>query len=429
MTLQVPQPAPARWKAPFFAVWTGQAVSLLGSSLVQFALVWWLTKTTGSATVLAMATLVAMLPGIFLGPFAGALVDRWNRRTVMMVSDGLVALLIVGLAVLARLGLMQTWHIYLVMFLRAIAGAFQWPAMQASTSLMVPNEYLPRVAGLNQALFGATGIIAPPVGALLLGVLPRHGIMLVDVGTAAAAVAILSLVAIPQPERRAGGQVTPAMVWADVREGLRYVRGWPGLLVLMAFATMLNFLLTPAFSLIPILVTRHFNGEALQLGWMNSMEGFGVVLGGLLLGVWGGFRRRIATSMAGLVVMGIGVLTIGVAPASAFGLALAGIFVAGLMNAMVNGPLMAILQGVVSPDMQGRVFTVLQSAAAGMSPLSMAVAGPLADALGVQTWYLVGGVACVIMGISGLFMPVLMHLEDNHQPAPPLPVNPLPVEE
>jgi MFS family permease len=157
---------------PFFTVWTGQAVSLLGSQLVQFALVWWLTETTGSATVLAGATIVALLPQILFSPFAGALVDRWNRRAVMIVADTAIALATLLLAALFALGIVEVWHVFALTFIRSLGGAFHWPAMQASTTLMVPQKHFARVAGLNQTLFGATNVISPPVGALLLQVLP-----------------------------------------------------------------------------------------------------------------------------------------------------------------------------------------------------------------------------------------------------------------
>src|SRR5574340_1045017 len=149
-----------KWLRTFGPIWLGQAASLLGSSLVQFALVWHLTVKTGSTTVLAMATLVALLPQVVLGPFAGALVDRWDRRKVMMIADGSVALTTLILVALFSTGRIETWHIYVAMFLRSLGGAFHWPAMQASTSPMVPKEHLPRLAGANQALNGLINIAA-----------------------------------------------------------------------------------------------------------------------------------------------------------------------------------------------------------------------------------------------------------------------------
>ncbi|HEY76343.1 MAG TPA: MFS transporter [Thermoflexia bacterium] len=401
------------WAAPFFTIWGGQAASLLGSALVQFGLVWWLTQTTGSATVLATATLVAMLPAVFIGPLAGVLVDRWDRRIVMIVADGLIALATLGLAYLFAVGAAQVWHIYLIMFFRALGGGFHWPAMEASTSLMVPEEHLSRVAGLNQTLNGILNIVAPPVGALLLSVLPMQGILAIDVGTAVLAITPLFFIPIPQPERR--GEAGAFSLVKDLREGLQYVWGWPGLMGLLIMATVLNFLLTPAFSLMPILVTEHFGGEAIHLGWLDSAFGVGVVAGGLILSAWGGFRRRMVTSLTGIIGIGIGTLLIGLTPATAFWFALIGSIFVGLMQPIANGPLMAIIQARVEPEMQGRVFTLLRSVATAMSPLGMAIAGPVADWLGVRTWYWVGGAACVLMGVGAFFTPAILYLEDNHR--------------
>jgi DHA3 family macrolide efflux protein-like MFS transporter len=405
---------------PFFVIWTGQAVSLIGSQVVQFALVWWLTQLTGSATVLATATLAMMLPQVLIGPIAGAYVDRWNRRMVMIVADGLVALAAVWLCYQYWLGTAQVWNVYVIMLLRAVGGCFQWPAMQASTSLMVPKEHLTRVAGLNQTMQGALSIIGPPLGALLLALLPMYGIMLVDVSTALLAIVPLLFVAVPQPapNGHASAQAAPKQsIWGDVRDGLRYVWNWPGLMLVLVLAMVINFILNPAFSLLPLLVTRHFGGGALQLGWLESTWGVGVVVGGLLLGVWGGFKRRMVTALTGLTFMGMGTLLLGLVPADHFWLAVVSMAVAGLMNPICNGPIFAMLQAVVAPDMQGRVFTLVGSAAAAISPLSLAVAGPVADAVGIRIWYVVGGLLCVGIGLCGYFVPVVVNA-DQHQPAP-----------
>ncbi len=406
---------PSNWTLPFFTIWTGQAFSLVGSSLVQFALVWWLTQATGSATVLAMATLAAILPGVILGPFAGALVDRWKRRVVMIAADSCIALITLGLAVLFYMGIVQVWHIYLIMIIRAIGGSFHWPAMQASTSLMVPRQHLSRVAGLNQTLQGMLSIACPPLGALLLSLLPMHGIMLIDVGTALLAVAPLFFVHIPQPPRSTprAAQATSPSLWDDVRGGLRYIWEWPGLLALLLMATVLNFLINPGFALMPILVTRHFGGAALQLAWTESAWGIGIVLGGVLLSVWGGFRRRILTTLTGLVGMGVGTFVIGLAPGTMFEMALAAMFFAGAMNSITNGPVLAVFQTVVAPGMQGRVFTVIGSITSAMSPIGMVIAGPVADMFGVQSWFVVGGLVCAVMGIVSFFIPAIVHLEDG----------------
>ena len=404
-----------RWAIPFFTIWTGQAFSLLGSSVAGFALVWWLTKTTGSATVLATATLVAMLPGILLGPLAGALVDRWNRRLVMIVADSFVALVSAWLAYLFWVGAMRPWHVYVISLARAVGGCFHWPAMQASVSLMVPGKHLSRVAGFNQTLHGAMNIVAPPMGALLLSLLPLHGIMGIDVVTASLAILSLVVVFIPQPERTVVSERGLPSVWQDVRAGFRYVRGWRGLTLLLVMAAIINFMIYPGFSLLPLLVSEHFHGQALQLGWMNSAWGIGIVLGGLILGVWGGFRRRMFTSLAGVAGMGLGFTLIGLAPGWTFVLALGATFFAGLMNPIANGPIHAMLQTLVAPEMQGRVFTLIGSATQAAAPLGLAVAGPLADIVGVKVWFVLGGVACLLIGVGGFFLPPIVHLEDGHR--------------
>ena len=409
---------PQNWAARFFTIWGGQAFSLFGSALVQFALVWYLTKQTGSATVLATATLVGMLPQVVLGPFAGALVDRWNRRLIMMIADGCIALATVLLAYLFASGHVQIWHIYTIMMVRSTGQAFHYPAMQASTSLMVPEKHLTRISGANQTLMGAINIIAPPTGALLLEVLPLQGLLFIDVATALLAITPLLFISIPQPERSAEIQETSegrlAGLLQDVREGLRYVVSWPGLLAILIMATVINFLLTPTGALMPLLVTKHFGLGALEFGLMDSAWGFGVIIGGLILGTWGGFKRKVATSMMGIIGIGLGVVIVGLSPADMYWLAIAGMAFSGIMNPITNGPLFALVQSTVRPDMQGRVMSLIISAATAMTPLSLMVAGPMSDAIGIRTWFWFGGFICLLMGIGAFFVPAIMNVERNY---------------
>lgn len=403
-----------KWLLQFGPIWLGQAFSLLGSSLVQFALVWHLTVQTGSTAVLATATLVALLPQVLLGPFAGALVDRWDRRKVMIIADSAIALTTLALVGLFFAGAIEVWHIYAAMFLRSLGGAFHWPAMQASTSLMVPKEHLPRLAGANQALNGMINIAAPPLGALLLSLLPIHSVLAIDIGTALIAILPLFFIAIPRPIRSdAGDIVTPATVWRDVRMGLRYVSSWPGMLAILMMASIINFLLNPAFSFLPLLVTRQFNGGAIELGWLESGFGIGMITGGLLLGIWGGFRKKITTSLFGLIGMGAGILAVGLAPGTGYWIALGGLALTGFMNPLVNGPLFALLQTKVEPEMQGRVFTLVGSLSAAMSPLGMLFAAPVAEWLGIQSWYIIGGIATALMGVAGFMIKVVYTIDDQ----------------
>jgi MFS transporter, DHA3 family, macrolide efflux protein len=178
-------------------------------------------------------------------------------------------------------------------------------------------------------------------------------------------------------------------------------------------ATVINFLLTPAFSLLPILVTRHFNGQALQLATLESFSGIGFIVGGLILSAWGGFKRRVLTSLLGLIAMGLGCLVMGLLPPSAFVIAVGTMLYLGMINPIVNGPLMAAVQAAVAPEMQGRVFTLINTMAAGMSPIGLIIAGPISDKLGVQTWFIMGGIVTGLMGIASFFIPAIMHFEDG----------------
>jgi DHA3 family macrolide efflux protein-like MFS transporter len=293
--------------------------------------------------------------------------------------------------------------------------------MQASTTLMIPKEHLARIQGLNQMLQGGMSIAAAPLGALLLAVLPMQGILFIDVLTAMLAIAPLFFFQIPQPERTdisEGVQGQPSY-WQDLRAGFRYVWGWPGLMLIGIMAAVINFLLTPAFSLLPILVTKHFNGQAIMLATLESFSGIGFIVGGLILSVWGGFKRRVLTCLTGLVAMGLGCLVMGLLPPTAFVLAVATMFFLGVVNPIVNGPLLAAVQAVVSPEMQGRVFSLIGTVAAAMSPIGLIIAGPIADKLGVQTWFIIGGVVTGLMGIGGLFVPAIMHFEDGRSAEKP----------
>jgi len=272
------------WRVRFFTIWTGQAFSMVGSALVRFALIWWLTEETDSATVLATASVVSMLPFIVLGPLAGAFVDRWDRRWTMIISDGLIALLTGLLAFLFWRGLAQIWHVYAILFLRSLGGAFQDPAMRASTSLLAPHDELARIGGMNETLSGVVNIVSPPLGALLLELLSMQGTLAIDIITAILAIGPLLFVRIPRPpesEESVRGQ----SVFRDLGDGFRYVWGWRGLFVMFVVLAGLRFFLVPSFSFLPLMVTREFGGGALELGWVNSAHGFGFVAGGFVLGV------------------------------------------------------------------------------------------------------------------------------------------------
>lgn len=414
MSAKVLPKSSSNWKIPFFTIWTGQAISLLGSQLVGFALVWWMTVTTGSAKVLALAAMMEWLPRVFIGPLAGALADRWNRRGIMLAADSLTAVATAALIYLGWAGQMELWHVYLLMLLRSTGGAFHWPAMQASTSLMVPKEQLSRVQGLNQLLTGLMNIAAPPLGGLLVGLMPLHAVLAIDIGTAVLAILPLCFLRIPQP--RSSEEETPMAdeklsVWQEMREGMRYVWNWPGLRAILAVAVLLNLVTMPAFSLLPLLVMDHFGGSAMEIASMQSSWAIGMLVGGVLLSVWGGFRRKIVTSTVGMFGSAIGMFLVGFAPGTALGLAVAGNLVAGLMNVLINGPAFALLQTVVDPKMQGRVLSLVVSLANAMTPLGLAIAGPLAEITGVRVWFILTGVAFLLAGVFVLVNQDVQNIE------------------
>jgi len=402
-----------RWKRDFFTIWTGQQLSLVGSRAAQFALVWWLTTTTGSATVLATATMVAMLPQILLGPFAGAYVDRWNRRYVMMVADSFIALVALWLAFMFWTGAIDVWHLYVALLARSLGEAFHWPAMAASTTLMVPERHLARIGGLNQSVHGVLNVVGAPLGALLLAALPLHGVMFVDVATAAFAVLPLVFIAVPQPEREEA-HLKPT-VWRDVREGLAYLRGWRGMIILLGGIMVLKIAMTPAFSLMPLLVRNHFGRGATDLALLEALAGIGIIVGGLILTAWGGFRRKIHTVLMSLIGVGATLIGFGVTPGSLFWAVLGVGALLGFAIPFADGSLIAILQSSVAPGVQGRVFGLLGSLSSLTSPIGLAMAGPITDLLGIQIWYLVAGVICLAQGVAFFFIPSVVRIEERGQ--------------
>lgn len=392
------------WLLRFATIWFGQSFSMLGSHLVGFAFVWYLTEKTGSATVLTLGTLMQVLPSVVIGPFAGALVDRWNRKLVMVLFDSITALFTFFVALMFVFDRAQIWHILLVMFVRSACGQFQWAAMTASTTLMVPKRHLSRVAGANQTLQGIMNILGPALGAFLIAALPIQGILFIDVSTAFLAVIPLLFFAIPQPVRNgtkaSQDNFGKTNIFQDIAEGWRYVIGWPALTAIILLAMLINFLINPAFSLLPLVITEHFGKGALELGFINSAFGIGTILGGFVLSAWGGFKNRILTSLGALTISGGAVLLVGLAPPNGYVLGLIGMALFGFLNPMVNGPLFAVMQAKVEPEIQGRVFSFLTAGAAFASPLGLAIAGPVADITNNnQLWFIIGGFLTLVAGL------------------------------
>ncbi len=405
------------WQRRFFTIWSGQAISILGSQIVSFAIIWYLTEQTGSATVLAIASMFGILPNILLSPFAGAMADRGDRKSIMIISD-----LIVGLARLLGFflfltGAIQVWHIYLMIFVGSAAGSFQQPAMASSTALMVPKKHLSRVAGMNQTLQGALSIAGPPLGALLMSLTTIANIYLLDVITMLFAVLPLLFIPIPKLETRkdSNGDVIKTSFFQDIKEGFQYVLNWKGLTLLLLSAMLINFLISPAMSLLPLLVSKHFGGDEVQLALMNSMLGIGMLIGGIILSIWGGFKRRIFTSFMGLIISGLSLAAVGFIPETGFSIAVFVFLISALMLPFINGPIQAVVQSAVTPEMQGRVISLIGTTAGFAMPIGLAIAGPVSDAIGIQAWFIIGGICMSLTGILGFMSPAMRHIEDQHQ--------------
>jgi DHA3 family macrolide efflux protein-like MFS transporter len=384
----------------FFVFWISQAFSLIGTAVVEFALAWYLTKKTGSSTVLATALLVALLPSILLGPFIGPLIDRWNRKKIMIFADGFVSLVTVGLVILFFTGVIQVWHLYLAMVLRALGQSFQYPAMQSDIANFVPEEHLSRAAGLTQTLNGIINIAAPPLGAFLMEALPMQGVLAIDIVTAAIAITILFFIASPQPARTTLS--VKLNIIGDMVQGFRYIWSTFGIKIMVLMVSIYCFFATPAYNLFPMLVNKHLGGDVLKLGWLNMMFGLGMILGGLALGTWGGFKKRILTSAAGSSMQGLLLIGLGFTTIKLFPVTIGIMFMVGIGVAFASAPLSAILNSVVAKDMQGRVFSTMGSISGMMVPLGLAVAGPVADAFGVKLIYFIAGVALLISMPLGL---------------------------
>ncbi|TFH10980.1 MAG: MFS transporter [Candidatus Atribacteria bacterium] len=402
-----------QWAASFFTIWTGQQLSIAGSRAAQFALVWWLTLETGSASVLATASLVALAPQILLGPFVGTLIDRWNRRMIMIVADLFIALVGLWLAYLFWSGMMEIWHVYVVMLARSLGGTFHWPAMAASTTLMVPEKHYTRISGLNQTINGLMSLLGPPLGALLLSLMPLHGVMLFDVATAAFAVLPLLFVAVPQPNQEHVAAIKTRSFLSNAREGLRFVLHWPGMLVLLAGASILKIVLMPALSLLSLLVKNHFGGDAAEFGFMSSAVGLGMLLGGLSLGAWGGFNKKIYTVLLGVLGVGVACLVLGLSPAGMFWLGLLSVFAIGFMISLTDAPISAIMQASIPPQMQGRVFGLLGSLFALTTPIGLAIVLWIGDAVRIPVLFVLAGLVCLGVALACSLFPSFRNIEDH----------------
>ncbi|HYH44365.1 MAG TPA: MFS transporter, partial [Thermoanaerobaculia bacterium] len=275
---------------PFLTIWLGQTVSLLGSNLTNFALGVWVYRRTGMATPFALTLVCATLPVVVLAPLAGSLVDRWDRRKVMILSDAGAGLSTLAVALLILSGRLEVWHVYLVTAASSSFGAFQWPAYTAAVPRLLPREHLGRGNGLIQLGQALSRIAAPALAGVLLLAIGLEGVALIDVGTFLFAIATLMLIRIPGAAK-AGEKAGNAGALHGDRVGFGYFRERPGLLALLVFLCVSNFLTGAVSALAPPLVLSSSSPRV--LGTIQTVGGVGMLAGSLVMSAWGGPRRRI----------------------------------------------------------------------------------------------------------------------------------------
>jgi MFS transporter, DHA3 family, macrolide efflux protein len=400
-----------RYNSPILFLLLSQVFSFLGASLVQFCLVWYLTQATGAASLLTTASLIASLPTIILGPLAGTYVDRMDRKTVLIIAGAILSGTTSWLMLLFSSGNIRLWQILCVLFIRSLAMVFYFPAIQASSSQMVPLHALARLAGWTLTAQGVLGVGVPAVSALLIERLPMQTVLGIDLLSGGLAFLFLVSLQFPTLGTNARRSMNVAVLWGDLKHGLLYVVHWRGLRWVVTIAMAFHLFIVPAFALKPLLVTQYFGGGVMQVGLLDALLNFGIIAGGVILGAWGGFHKKVHTILFGVCLTGVGLLIIGLAAERTFLLCISGMVVVGLMRPITAGPLTALLQSSVEPEMQGRVLTIFNSLSQGMAPLSMLLAGPLSDRFGIPSLYITGGAFCLVMGLAGFRVPELRDLE------------------
>ena len=357
----------------FIVIWIGQLISTIGSGLTGFALTIWLYQETGQAAPLVYTALFNSLPVVMFSLFAGALVDRWNRRWVMIFADVGAALTTLIIFALYTSGKLEVWHIYGSSFLAALFNTFQFPAFNSSISLLVPSKHLTRANGLVQTGASVEGLISPMLAGLLVGVIGVSGMILIDFVTFFVAVGTLLFVNIPQPEINTD-QNAPKIL-DDIRKGWRFLAERRGLIALAAYIGIVNILSMSSLALTTPLILSFSNERILGLTLMIS--NLGLLLGGVLISSWGGTKRKMTGIYAGVLIAGIGLMFAGLH--SDFWWIAIGIFIFLFPIPTVNAQLRSIIQVKSPPELQGRAFSIVFLIARLGPPIGFLISAPLAD--------------------------------------------------
>lgn len=398
-----------RWKAQFFTIWTGQAVSLITSAILQMAIILYLTETTGSALILSLASLVGFLPYAVLGPFIGVLVDRYNRKHIMILSDLVIALAAAILALEALSGELPVWLVMVILFVRSVGTAFHTPSLSAVTPLLVPQDMLAKCAGYSQAIQSVSLLLSPALAAFLYMAWNLTAVMALDV--AGAVIASLTVAWVKIPGLTKPQQTEPLHFFKEMKEGFLALRSNKGLFALLWIGFLFTFIYMPINALFPLMSMEHFEGTAFHVSVVEIAFALGMLAGGLALGALGALKNRYLMIAASIALIGLGLAVSGLLPPSGFLLFAASCLVMGFAAPFYAGVQTALVQEKIQPQYLGRVFSLLGSVQGLAMPLGLILSGMFADGIGVSRWFLVSGMLLLSVAMLALLLPAMKKLE------------------
>lgn len=399
-----------QWRLRFWMIFSGQTLSLVGSALTQFVLLWWITDTTGSIAALAIAGTAALLPQALISPLGGTFADRYSRRILMIAADTISALCMLVLIALFLTERIELWHVYTMMFIRSAMQAFQTPAALASVAMLVPRNFLSRAAGLNQTMQGITLVAAAPLGALAISVMPLGWALSIDVFTALLGCLPLLIYRIPQILNHSLTGLSG--IWGEFKEGLSLVWNHHGLRHLYAIMGIVMLATAPAFILIPLLVKEYFGGGAPDVALIESMAGAGMIAGGVAV-VFFAPRKQITWILLGFAVSCFAITFTGLMPVSLFVIAVIFWMVGGIAFILGNAPLIALLQSSIPNHQQGRVLSLMNMLMGLGAPIGLALTTPLGELIGVRWLFVVMGIVGGLVCLMGFFSVAIRRLGDN----------------
>ncbi|WP_257670692.1 MFS transporter [Parapedobacter tibetensis] len=398
------------WKRTFTIIWTGQFMSLLSSSAVNFAIIIWLSLETGSAEVLAYAAIAALLPQALIGPFAGVYIDRWDRKLTMIAADGFIAICTLAMSVLFYLGYFELMFIYILLGLRSVGSAFHMPAMQASVPLLAPESELLRIAGINQVIQSVSSIGGPALGALAIGLLDIGQVLLLDIAGAMIAITTLMFVKIPNPEREQQEKASARQVIRDITLGISTVLHNKGLSYMFLFSILATFCIMPVAVLFPLLTLQHFGGGKFEMSLIEVVWGIGMLAGGGLLGIFKPTLNKIIIINSMDILLGISLAASGLLPSWGFVVFVGLTTLGGVAASVYHATFITIIQEKVAAGMLGRVFSMFMSISIIPSIIGLLSTGFIADYIGISHTFVILGSVIVVIGIISFFVPVLMRL-------------------